>query len=127
MVKSKVKEVVSVKEWGQEPNVIQYHCLVMDNGDKINIGKKKVLAVGDELSYEIVDTSQEYNKAKNVMEQQKSFGKGKGSNGSFALSYAKDLVCNVQIGDFEEVTPQLLIDKTTAIADGFKKWLDENE
>jgi hypothetical protein len=38
----------------------------MDNGDKIEIGKKKELKEGWELTYEITDDAFEYHKAKSV-------------------------------------------------------------
>mgnify|MGYP000194533268 CR=1 FL=1 len=66
MTTSKVKRVESIKEWGQGDRLTMYHNLEMENGDKINIGKKSKLEVGSELNYEIFDTSQEFNKAKNV-------------------------------------------------------------
>ena len=34
---SKIKEVVSIKPWGEGANKTFYHNLVMENGDKINI------------------------------------------------------------------------------------------
>lgn len=71
MKTSKVAEVVGTKPW----NDVTYHNLVMENGDKINIGKKKLLAVGDELNYEITgDGQQEYDKAKSVMVDRKPQG-----------------------------------------------------
>jgi hypothetical protein len=67
---SKVKKVASVKEYNGQHGTIHYHLLVMDNGDKINLGKKKVLQVGEEITYEIVERGQqEYNKAKSVKKE----------------------------------------------------------
>lgn len=53
-----------------EKNMVYYHNLEMDNGDKINIGKKKVLDVGAELTYELIgDPGQhEFTKAKSVQQ-----------------------------------------------------------
>ena len=63
--KSKVASVENVQGDGQRWNGTYYHHLVMENGDKIDIGKKKVLDVGDELDYEVVEVDQhEYSKAK---------------------------------------------------------------
>tara|TARA_R110001583_G_scaffold40461_1_gene129224 strand:- start:15874 stop:16305 length:432 start_codon:yes stop_codon:yes gene_type:complete len=66
MKTSKIKEVVNVSEpYGKFKTL--YHNLVMDNGDKINIGKVKEQIVGWELTYEIVEEGQqEFNKAKSV-------------------------------------------------------------
>ena len=74
METSKVKEIKEVKEWGEGDRKTYYHNLVMDNGSKINIGKKKQLSIGDELTYEITgDNQQEFRKAKSA---QKEFSKG---------------------------------------------------
>jgi hypothetical protein len=66
MITSKIKEVKSVSEpYGQYK--VLYHKLIMENDDKIDIGKQKEQQVGWELTYEIVgDGQQEYNKAKAV-------------------------------------------------------------
>jgi len=66
MKTSKIKEVKSVSEpYGQYK--VLYHKLIMDNGDKLDIGKQKEQQVGWELTYEIIgDGQQEYNKAKAV-------------------------------------------------------------
>jgi hypothetical protein len=64
MKTAKIKEVVSAKP---HHNGNIYHNLVMDNGDKINIGKKKEQKVGYELTYEIIDEqSGEYKQSKSV-------------------------------------------------------------
>lgn len=100
MTKSKVEKIVEVKPWnGGSNGTIYYHSLVMDNGDKINIGKKKELAIGEELSYEIVDSGQEYNKAKNVMENpvqqnpKKNDDYVKGIEVGHAINNAVNLTC----------------------------------
>jgi len=68
MKTSKIKEVIEVKEWGEGERKTFYHNLVMENGDKINIGKKKEQRPGWELTYEILEEGQqEYNKAKAVL------------------------------------------------------------
>jgi len=68
MKTSKIKTVVSIKPHQTEKyGTTFYHNLEMENGDKINIGKKKEQKVGWELSYEITEQGQhEYNKAKPV-------------------------------------------------------------
>jgi hypothetical protein len=64
---SKIKEVVSVKPFTNSFGTTQYHCLIMDNGDEINIGKKDIQKVGWELTYELTggdDSQQRFKKAK---------------------------------------------------------------
>lgn len=63
---SKIKTVVSAKPYTGANGTTIYHNLLMENGDKINIGKKKAQAVGWELTYEVTDEGQEFNKAKSV-------------------------------------------------------------
>jgi hypothetical protein len=67
MKTSKIKTVVSIKPHKNSYGETFYHNLEMENGDKINIGKKKEQLVGWELTYEITEQGQqEYNKAKAV-------------------------------------------------------------
>ena len=68
MKTSKIKTVVSIKpHQTQKYGTTFYHNLEMENGDKINIGKKKEQQVGWELTYEITEQGQhEYNKARAV-------------------------------------------------------------
>ena len=75
MKTSKIKTVVSIKPHQTEKyGTTFYHNLEMENGDKINIGKKKEQKVGWELSYEITEQGQhEYNKARAVASE--SFNK----------------------------------------------------
>tara|TARA_Y100000310_G_scaffold274357_1_gene290307 strand:- start:493 stop:921 length:429 start_codon:yes stop_codon:yes gene_type:complete len=66
MITSKIKEVVSVSEPYGKFKVL-YHKLIMDNEDKIDIGKQKVQQIGWELTYEIQEKGQhEFDKAKAV-------------------------------------------------------------
>ena len=66
MKTSKIKTVVNVSEPYGKFKVL-YHKLIMDNEDKIDIGKQKEQQVGWELTYEILEKGQqEYNKAKAV-------------------------------------------------------------
>lgn len=68
MKTSKIKTVVSIKPHQTEKyGTTFYHNLEMENGDKINIGKKKEQKIGWELTYEIEEQGQhEYNKARAV-------------------------------------------------------------
>ncbi len=67
---SKIKTVVSAKPYTGPHGTTIYHNLEMENGDKINIGKKNEQKVGYELTYEIVDEGQEYNKAKSAKKEE---------------------------------------------------------
>lgn len=134
MKTSKITEVVETKNWDGPNGTIIYHQLKMENGDKIEIGKKTNLNVGDEIHYEIKDTSQEYNKSKSVNPEWKdkpigggSF-KGKSNNASFALSYAKDIfVAHGALGTTTGMTPDDVTLYITGMADDFLKWLNENQ
>ena len=71
---SKIKEVVRTKDYAGTHGTIIYHDLLMENGDKIQLGKKTLQKVGYELSYEIVDEGHEYNKAKSIKPEEVSGG-----------------------------------------------------
>jgi hypothetical protein len=66
MKTAKITKVVGKKDFTNSFGTTIYHQLVMDNGDKIEIGKKKELKEGWELTYEITDDGFEYHKAKSV-------------------------------------------------------------
>jgi len=101
MTKSKVEKIVEIKPWTGSNGTVHYHSLVMDNGDKINIGKKKELAIGEELCYEIVDSGQEYNKAKTINPEFQQGNKGGGNKEDYikgievghAVNNAVNLIC----------------------------------
>jgi len=62
---SKIKEITSIGDpWGQYK--IMYHKLIMENGDKLDIGKIEKLTQGMEINYYFTDDvgQQEYTKAK---------------------------------------------------------------
>jgi len=69
-MKSKIKEIVEINSYENSYGTTYYHNLIMENGDMINIGKKKEQKVGWELDYEIVDDQQEFNKAKSIQLEQ---------------------------------------------------------
>jgi hypothetical protein len=66
MKTSKIKQIVSTKDYKNAFGTTIYHQLLMENNDKIEIGKKKLQQVGWELTYEITDEGFEYQKAKGV-------------------------------------------------------------
>lgn len=64
---AKIKEVVRTKDHTNSFGTTTYHDLIMDNGDKISIGKKALQKVGWELSYQVVDEqSGEFHKSKSI-------------------------------------------------------------
>ena len=71
---SKIKEVVRTKNYTGAHGTIIYHDLVMENGDKIQLGKKTLQKVGYELYYEIIDEGHEYNKAKAIKPEEVNGG-----------------------------------------------------
>ena len=76
MKTSKIKEVVNVGEpYGQYK--VLYHKLIMENGDKLDIGKTKKQEVGYVLTYEFTgDLGQhEFTKAKSVNPMQEQYNK----------------------------------------------------
>ena len=65
---STIKKVVNVNEYDGKFGKTFYHHLEMENGDKIDIGKKKAQLEGWELTYDIIEFGeQEFNKAKAVV------------------------------------------------------------
>ena len=104
MKTSNVKKVVSVKDWNSPNGLIKYHLLELDNGDKINIGKKKELTVGEEITYEIIgDIGQhEYTKAKSVKKEFKPSFDQKGVEVGHSLNNAVNLICaGVELNCFD--------------------------
>ena len=68
---SKIKEIKSIGDpWGQLK--IMYHKLIMENGDKLDIGKLEKQEVGSELTYYFTGDlgQQEYTKAKTPSKSQ---------------------------------------------------------
>ena len=98
MKTSKIKEVANMNPWTSNTGkTIIYHSLVMENGDKINIGKMKEQQVGWELSYEITEQGQqEYNKAKAVTPNNFGGGFKGGDNRQESIIRQSSLKCAVE-------------------------------
>jgi hypothetical protein len=118
MVKSaKISKVTSKKEWQGPKGTIIYHDLVMDNGDKINIGKKKDQLEGWEITYEIVGDvgQQEYVKAKAAQPEggfTKSFGGAPKNNKQITELACLKVAATISaayIGQGHKVTPEDVI------------------
>jgi hypothetical protein len=79
MTTSKIQTVHQCKPFNGQNGTTYYHNLTMENGDEINIGKKKEMNVGEELTYELTggdDGQQRFKKAKSVQPENKSFSGG---------------------------------------------------
>ena len=98
MKTSKIKEVANMNPWTSNTGkTIIYHSLVMENGDKINIGKMKEQQVGWELTYEITEQGQqEYNKAKAVSPNNFGGGFKGGDNRQESIIRQSSLKCAVE-------------------------------
>lgn len=73
MITSKIAKVESISPYEHSNGLTYYHNLVMENGDKINLGKNKEQQVGWELTYEIIGKvgAREFVKAKSVKPEPK--------------------------------------------------------
>ena len=107
---SKVKKVVSTKPYTNAHGTTIYHLLEMENGDKINIGKKKELQEGWEITYEIIETGQqEYNKAKSAKKEElKKDANFLGIEVGHAINNAVNMLCAGL--EFEDVDNKLNLD-----------------
>lgn len=139
---SKIKSIDSIKTWESSKGTIYYHNLELENGDKINIGKKSECKIGWEITYSLTgkdDGQQEFKSAKSELrdnspqqaplptqEPRQSTYVPKKVNSqvaAFALSYAKDIACaKIRSGEFKEVTA---LDVCTD-AQVFLSFLNEN-
>ena len=95
MKTSKVKLIQDTKEWNGGNGTVYYHNLELENGDKINIGKKKQLQIGDEITYEITgdEGQHEYTKAKSVQKQEQRVWDAKGIEVGHAINNAVNMPC----------------------------------
>lgn len=95
---SRIKEVVSVKPYEGKHGTTYYYNLILENGDKINIGKKNRQKPGYSITYEIVEEGQqEYNKAKSSQGEpykpNKAADNTKGIEVGHAINNAVNLLC----------------------------------
>ena len=129
MKTSKIKTVVSIKPHQTEKyGTTFYHNLEMENGDKINIGKKKEQKVGWELTYEITEQGQqEYNKAKAVAPE--SFNKSNNYTPSNSSNDDRQLLIVKQssIKAAVEFDNQCTIEDLLKNAEIIKDWVMGND
>lgn len=131
MIKTaKISKVSNKKEWKGPKGTIIYHDLVMDNGDKINIGKKKDQIEGWDITYEIVGDvgQQEYVKAKAAQLEggfTKSFGGASKNNKQITELACLKVAATISaayIGQGHKVTPEDVINlKNTFTQDILKE------
>lgn len=84
-------------------------------------------SVDEEVEYEITRTHPEHGNSGKVGKPQQNQSSNQrvqhnNSQASFALSYAKDIYCNMNVDN----NPSEVVDTVTAIADGLLKWLKES-
>lgn len=126
---SKIKTVVSSKPFTNNYGTTIYHNLLMENGDKISIGKKTEQKVGWELTYEVVDEGQEYNKAKSAQKVETANPVNPGS-GSFApknegvqrLIVAQNSMTNA-VNYHKDLSPHAEIEDVLKTAEKFFNWV----
>ncbi len=126
--KSKITKVEMLREFTSSHGTVLYpHRVTFENGDIATANKVKQNAFkeGQEIQYELEEDARGNKKFKEYKEAAYSGGGKKGSNASFALSYAKDLYVKdmekINHGMSEEVAKKIMI-----CAGMFNKWLNEN-
>jgi hypothetical protein len=124
-MKSKVKVIAECKDYTNDFGTTHYHNLEMENGDKVNIGKKKKLAVGDELEYEFIGElgQHEYTKAKTPKPEQQSFPSGGKSDSVqkyiIRQSSLTRAIEHLSHKDHDQMTKENI----TALADYYSNWV----
>ena len=120
MQTSKVKEILSTKEWKWPNGTVRFYTMEMEDGNKVNIGKKSdnAFVVGDELTYTITEVD-EYGvkKIKEVKDAPQQTQRSTQKEGwkekyvSFAASYAKDVLVanpNFKMSEFGAIATEIL-------------------
>jgi len=94
MTTSKIKNIHEVKEFTNDFGTTFYHNLEMENGDKINIGKKKKQLISWELTYEIIGDKKEDGS------YQQEFPKAKAvkPEGNFSPKKNDDYIKGIEVG-----------------------------
>lgn len=127
MKTAKVTEVRGVRPWNGKNGTIFYHDIVLDNGDRGSVGKKRegAIRIGDSINYTIdadritiVDAG-----------GSRSGGfsqKPAASTAAMAMAYAKDLVvANVAKSD-KPLDLEKLSERVITTATKFNNWIKEN-
>lgn len=126
---AKITRTVFKNEWANpKGGTVYYHEIELDNGDKGQIGTKEKepakLNPGQTLTYTIEQTDKGA-KIKVVSPGgTMAMRRPAGSNASFAMAYAKDVV----IGSWAEHSPKKLTsDELFKIADKMYQWMEERK
>lgn len=125
---AKITRTIFKNEWDNpKGGKIFYHEIELDNGDKGQIGTKdkepSKLNPGQELTYTIEKT-EKGTRIKVVPQAMGGFKRQTGSNASFAMAYAKDVV----IGSWTEHSPKKLTsEELFKIADKMYLWMEERK
>ena len=110
MSTSKIKRINGTSNYVNSYGTTIYHQLEMENGDKIEIGKKKLLQAGWEIDYEIVEFGQqEWQKAKSIKKEfvapKKDDNYVKGIEVGHAVNNAVNMLCAGL--EFDDIDPKL--------------------
>ena len=124
MKTAKITAVHQCKEFNGQHGLMYYLNLTLDNGDEINIGKKKKMEVGEEITYELTggdDGQQRFKKAKSVQKENTFKGGNFQPKDQDSIIYqtclksATELFCN-RGNPAIEITAKMLSDYTFDLA-----------
>lgn len=127
MTEATITQVTGAGTWDSPNGILYKFAYSFDDGITLTAQhktEKPRFKVGEKVGYEITKTNQYGSLGKVHKLEAAPFqpSKSKGSNGSFALSYAKD----VYIGLYGAKEPAEVAQDITGLADIFKTWLDKN-
>ena len=127
MTEATISQVTGAGTWDSPNGILYKFAYSFDDGITLTAQhktEKPRFKVGEKVGYEITKTNQYGSLGKVHKLEAAPFqpSKSKGSNGSFALSYAKD----VYIGLYGAKEPAEVAQDITGLADIFKTWLDKN-
>lgn len=127
MTEATITQVTGAGTWDSPNGILYKFAYSFDDGITITAQHKTEtprFKEGEKVGYEITKTNQYGSLGKVHKLEAAPFqpSKSKGSNGSFALSYAKD----VYIGLYGAKEPAEVAQDITDLADIFKTWLDNN-
>ena len=127
MTEATITQVTGAGTWDSPNGILYKFAYSFDDGITITAQHKTEtprFKEGEKVGYEITKTNQYGSLGKVHKLDAAPFqpSKSKGSNGSFALSYAKD----VYIGLYGAKEPAEVAQEITDLADIFKTWLDNN-
>ena len=127
MTEATITQVTGAGTWDSPNGIIYKFAYSFDDGITLTAQHKTEtprFKEGEKVGYEITKTNQYGSLGKVHKLDAAPFqpSKSKGSNGSFALSYAKD----VYIGLYGAKEPAEVAQDITDLADIFKTWLDNN-